>query len=307
MGGATGGGGGGGIGGMIASAGSAAAGLFGIGGGAAASSSLIAGGTSVGFIPGISAMAGGGAAAGGGGAGLLAGLGAMGPAGWALAAGAIVGGLALGGVFSDKDYPYANATINVSNGGASVGSISTLDNGPSADVRKMAQGAADSFNNLIADLGVDPGSYSMSIGYVKPGRPGNLSGPYFAGIPGDFQSGATFEGLPDSQSAIASALEFMSGKSDPVRSALAARGIDVRAYETGGSGVFTRPSLLMVGEHGRPERVSVAPLSGGAGRGGGGVNVTVQGPMILDGISMNDFVRRIAREINSNQNRFGSV
>lgn len=63
-------------------------------------------------------------------------------------------------------------------------------------------------------------------------------------------------------------------------------------FQTGGSQVVSSPTLLGVGEHNQPEKVTVEPLSGGS-RGGGGA-IVFQGPTIVDEITMSRFARTIA-------------
>lgn len=63
-------------------------------------------------------------------------------------------------------------------------------------------------------------------------------------------------------------------------------------FQTGGSRVVSSPTMIGVGEHNQPEKVTVEPLSG-ASRGGGVAPVVIQGPAIFDDISMNRFARRI--------------
>lgn len=80
--------------------------------------------------------------------------------------------------------------------------------------------------------------------------------------------------------------------------------LKTNGFEQGGDAVFTRPSLLLVGEHNRPERVNISPLSGGKGNSGGGTQVIFQGPVIMDDISMDSFVRKIQEGINRQGKRF---
>lgn len=57
----------------------------------------------------------------------------------------------------------------------------------------------------------------------------------------------------------------------------------IQQFASGGEGIFTSPSMIMVGEAGRPERVQVTPLSGaGGGLGRGGVTVNLSGMSMMD-------------------------
>lgn len=62
----------------------------------------------------------------------------------------------------------------------------------------------------------------------------------------------------------------------------------------GTDSVFSSPQLIQVGENGS-ERVSVTPLSGSQRGAGGGTTIVMQGPTVLDGLSMKQFERRVAR------------
>ena len=79
--------------------------------------------------------------------------------------------------------------------------------------------------------------------------------------------------------------------------------LSAAGYEQGGDAVFTRPSLLLVGEHNRPERVNISPLSGAKG-GGNGTQIYFQAPVILDDISMSSFIRQIEKALSTKTSRF---
>lgn len=75
--------------------------------------------------------------------------------------------------------------------------------------------------------------------------------------------------------------------------------LGIFGFQTGGSRVFTSPSLIRVAETG-PERVFAAPLAGGAAIGGGGAGVQINfAPgSVVDQQSLNKFVRKVGRELN---------
>ncbi len=69
-------------------------------------------------------------------------------------------------------------------------------------------------------------------------------------------------------------------------------------WATGGDGIFSRRTLLEVGEAG-PERVQVSKLGGSYGGGGGGIttNINIQGPMVASGLTMNQFSRDLVANV----------
>jgi hypothetical protein len=77
----------------------------------------------------------------------------------------------------------------------------------------------------------------------------------------------------------------------------------VSQSRSGGSGIYTSPSLIAVGEVG-PEEVFVRPLANG-GPMGGGPQINISGPAIFDGISMNRFINSIETAMRRNSNRYG--
>jgi hypothetical protein len=63
-------------------------------------------------------------------------------------------------------------------------------------------------------------------------------------------------------------------------------------FATGGEGVYTRPTLIKVGET-EAERVTVSRLSGGERK--GGTTLNVNGPLVTDYFTMRQFVRRLEK------------
>lgn len=76
---------------------------------------------------------------------------------------------------------------------------------------------------------------------------------------------------------------------------------DMRAFATGGEGIFTRPSLISVAEQG-PEEVSVGRL-GARGARGGSTHIHFHGPVVADDISAEKFAKLIASKIGSRRMR----
>jgi len=72
------------------------------------------------------------------------------------------------------------------------------------------------------------------------------------------------------------------------------------SFATGGEGIFTRRSLIQVGEMG-PERVKVEPLANG---GGGGMALNINGPLYADEVTLNRLVKMIERKMRQNQGRY---
>lgn len=85
-------------------------------------------------------------------------------------------------------------------------------------------------------------------------------------------------------------------------SSMAGIGDNVPMFQTGTSSVFTRPTLIGVGENG-PELVNVSPLGGRTAR--GGLTLQLNGPAIFDSIGMNRFTREIDRALSNRDARFG--
>jgi hypothetical protein len=73
------------------------------------------------------------------------------------------------------------------------------------------------------------------------------------------------------------------------------------SMETGGDRVFTQPSLVSVAENG-PERISGRPLASGGGP-SGGINIQFDGDVIFDDITADDFARKVAMKVESQQKR----
>ena len=216
--------------------------------------------------------------------------------------GSFIGG-SIGSLFNDKDYPYARADFTAPSNKPAARSFSAeLDNGPLQEIEFMADQASQAVNNVLLNLGLqnEHAWARASIGFASGRSGSNLGKGFFAGVGGSFASGSTFTGLESPADAVEKAAEVMLGKMPKAREALAAEGINIRAYATGGEGVFTQPTLMMVGE--RPEKVSISHLSG-AGGGGEGVTVVLNGPNILDDITSVQFARTIDREISKRSRR----
>jgi len=79
---------------------------------------------------------------------------------------------------------------------------------------------------------------------------------------------------------------------------------DISQFAMGTRGsIFTRPTLMMVGERG-PERVDVNPMSNGSVS-GGSMAVNFNGPLVLDDLSMSRFLRSMRRSMATQAIRHG--
>ena len=74
-------------------------------------------------------------------------------------------------------------------------------------------------------------------------------------------------------------------------------------FQHGGDSIVTRPTLMAVGEMG-PESISVRPLTA-SGTNGGGVVLNVSGPLIMNDLTMAQFMRQVMRGLNRETGRYG--
>jgi hypothetical protein len=65
--------------------------------------------------------------------------------------------------------------------------------------------------------------------------------------------------------------------------------------------MVSRPTMIGIGVHGL-ERVSITPIGGRAG-GGGGVTVNINAPIGIDNLSMLKFTRRLSHVVSGPLNR----
>lgn len=203
----------------------------------------------------------------------------------------------IGDLISNPSYPYARANMWMDNKGKiSVTGESSLDGGDEMlpNVRALGEAIFQSVAGTLADLGLPIMPMGFPVGY-DDGRPGSKLGKgFWVGNPGTFEGGAMFSEL-SVEGAFASGVQYALGRNPAAVAALAAKGVEIPSYETGGDLIATRPTLFMAGE--RPERISVRHL--GNGGGGGGAQIVIQGPNFLDRISARQLARRISDEINA--------
>lgn len=127
--------------------------------------------------------------------------------------GTIIGswlGSKLGGLFGgDKDYPYARADINVQDGKAN-STYEVLDGFKTKDIAALGDATSSVIQRFVDATGSkNVSGPKATIGYQQARNKNhklNQSG-FFAGGRGDFNTGATYQGLKTSTSAVESSVK----------------------------------------------------------------------------------------------------
>lgn len=127
--------------------------------------------------------------------------------------GTIIGswlGSRLGGLFGgDKDYPYGRADINIVDGKATP-TYTTLDGFKDSDIQSLGNATSSIIQKFIDATGSKNVTGAKgTIGYQVARNKNhklNQSG-YFAGGIGDFNGGATYQGLKDPKNAVESSVK----------------------------------------------------------------------------------------------------